>query len=97
MAEHSRAVVYEERDFDTPIRLQSDVVHGFKRGSKELGFPTANMNMEAINDIVDAVSTGIYFGWARVRGSVHPAVVSIGWNPYYKNQHKTVVSRMLGT
>ena len=28
-----------------PIRLRAEVVHGFGRGSKLLGFPTANMKV----------------------------------------------------
>lgn len=38
------------------------------------------------------ISTGIYYGWACVgNGDVHKMVLSIGWNPYYKNVKKSVV------
>ncbi|CAK9069516.1 unnamed protein product [Durusdinium trenchii] len=30
----------------TPVRLRGKVVHGFGRGSKELGFPTANLEIQ---------------------------------------------------
>ena len=29
----------------TPVRLRAKVVHGFGRGSKQLGFPTANLQI----------------------------------------------------
>jgi hypothetical protein len=37
--------------------------------------------------------TGIYFGWAKVdEGAVHKMVMSVGWNPYYHNERKSMVS-----
>ncbi len=40
------------------------------------------------------MQTGIYFGWARLDGEgiVRKAVVSVGWNPYFKNKKKSFVS-----
>jgi len=35
--------------------------------------------------------TGVYFGFAKVRGQVHKMVMSCGWNPYYKNKKKSMV------
>ena len=38
-------------------------------------------------------TTGIYYGWARVdNGPIYKMVMSIGWNPYYKNEKKSMVS-----
>ena len=42
-----------------PIRLNGIVVHGFGRGSKELGVPTANMDKKAV-DVAKNLSTGEY-------------------------------------
>ena len=40
-----------------------------------------------------AVGTGVYFGYARVdQGPVYNMVMSIGWNPFYKNDKKSMVS-----
>ena len=37
--------------------------------------------------------TGVYYGWASVDGGdIHKMVMSIGWNPYYKNKTKSMVS-----
>ncbi|KAL3797389.1 hypothetical protein HJC23_010515 [Cyclotella cryptica] len=54
-----------------PIRMISRVVHGFGRGSKDLGIPTANVSLDkdtlkcSIDDY-DALPTGIYWGFARI-------------------------------
>lgn len=40
---------------------------------------------------VEALPTGIYYGWASLPGrGVFKACASIGWNPQYQNQQKTV-------
>jgi hypothetical protein len=57
----------------------------------------------ALRDVVDslvssfeALPTGVYLGWAQVRlsddSSVYPMAMSIGWNPFFKNEQKTIVS-----
>lgn len=39
------------------------------------------------------ITTGIYYGWASVGyRDVHKMVMSIGWNPYYKNIKKSMVT-----
>ncbi len=47
-----------ERLFDSPLLLTAEVVHGFKRGSKELGIPTANLSMEQLGEESAAIETG---------------------------------------
>jgi riboflavin kinase len=37
---------YTEEVFPVPMELTGKVVHGFQRGSKELGVPTANLSMD---------------------------------------------------
>lgn len=40
---------------------------------------------------VEALPTGIYYGWACLPGrGVFKACASIGWNPQYQNEQKTV-------
>eukprot|EP00162_Nutomonas_longa_P001817 comp12390_c0_seq1/m.16203 comp12390_c0_seq1/g.16203 ORF comp12390_c0_seq1/g.16203 comp12390_c0_seq1/m.16203 type:complete len:157 (-) comp12390_c0_seq1:20-490(-) len=81
-----------------PYTLISPVIHGFKRGSKELGIPTANLDLSSLEsaqpEIFSALDVGIYFGWAQVKNmfdnNVFPMVMSIGWNPFYNNTVKTV-------
>ncbi|KAK9866907.1 hypothetical protein WJX84_006651 [Apatococcus fuscideae] len=74
-----------------PWRLVGTVVKGFGRGSKELGIPTANLDNSALQAVLAETVTGIYCGWASIGSSseTYKMVMSIGWNPFYKNTEKT--------
>lgn len=87
----------KEHLFTTPIHLSSTVVHGFNRGSKELGIPTANLGMDELGNRGDTLETGIYFGWAKLRNQYYQTVVSIGWNPFYNNTVKTIEAHLLSS
>ncbi|CAH2353722.1 riboflavin kinase [[Candida] railenensis] len=50
-----------------PIFQESHIVSGFGRGSSELGIPTANI---PINDKLNVLDTGIYFGWCKLKPNV---------------------------
>ena len=55
-------------------------------------FSTANFPIDVVDNLPEAVSTGIYYGWASVdRGPVYKMVMSIGWNPFYNNTKKSMV------
>ena len=51
------------------------------------------------------LQTGVHFGYARVvlgpeegeSNKVLPMVMSLGWNPYYKNEKRTAVSARILT
>ncbi|VEI12643.1 bifunctional riboflavin kinase/FAD synthetase [Trueperella bialowiezensis] len=81
-----------------PHRLRGVVQHGFKRG-RELGFPTANLPGEGVGEVP---RDGVYAGWIvrRVPGStatVHlPAAISIGTNPQFDGEQRTVEAHALG-
>ena len=64
-------------------------------GSKELGIPTANLSMEQLGLKGESLKTGIYYGKALLRGNVYNTVVSVGWNPFYKNVKKTVEAHLI--
>ena len=52
----------------------------------------ANFPVSVVEHLPEAISTGIYYGWASVnRGPVYKMVMSIGWNPFYKNTKKSMV------
>mmetsp|Transcript_134407 Transcript_134407/g.189986 ORF Transcript_134407/g.189986 Transcript_134407/m.189986 type:complete len:155 (-) Transcript_134407:97-561(-) len=71
-------------------RMTSEVIKGFGRGSKELGIPTANLTDEAIGKLPADVDQGVYFGWAQLEGgSIHKSVMSVGWNPFFKNKTRS--------
>ncbi|XP_034190175.1 riboflavin kinase [Osmia lignaria lignaria] len=73
-----------------PYFLSGLVVKGFGRGSKSLGIPTANIEDKVVEALPDDFNTGVYYGWASIDGNVYKMVASIGWNPFYKNEKKTV-------
>jgi len=85
-----------------PIPLSGPVQKGFGRGGKDLGCPTANLPDESLPAISEVTQTGVYYGFARVlpekdgrrdlseeESQVHPMVMSLGWNPFYKNEKLT--------
>uniref|UniRef100_A0A8C9FI44 Riboflavin kinase n=2 Tax=Phasianidae TaxID=9005 RepID=A0A8C9FI44_PAVCR len=81
-----------------PYFCRGEVVKGFGRGSKELGVPTANFSEQVVESFPSDISTGIYYGWACVgSGDVHKMVLSIGWNPFYKNTKKSVETHIIHT
>ena len=84
-----------ERHFDAPIILEAEVIHGFKRGSTELGFPTANLSMADLGEKGSGLETGIYYGTALLNNTEYKSVVSVGWNPFYKNVEKTIEAHLL--
>jgi riboflavin kinase len=56
-------------------------------------FILANLPDEVIETLPSEIDTGIYYGLASVNGgTVHKMVMSIGWNPFYKNIKKSMVS-----
>lgn len=53
------------------------------------------MNEEALEEMFTEFTTGVYYGWAQVGKTdktVYPMVMSLGWNPYYKNEKRSAVS-----
>lgn len=53
----------------------------------------ANFPENVVENLPKDVTTGIYYGWAQVdSGEIHKMVMSIGWNPYYKNEKKSMVN-----
>lgn len=81
-----------------PVYLRGAVEHGFGRGSKQLNCATANLPIAALDDPINDAQhrlhdTGVYFGWAQVLDTdagVYPMVMSVGWNPQFQNEKKTV-------
>lgn len=57
-------------------------------------FP-ANFPEDVVDALPDDFATGIYYGWAEVDGDVYKMVMSVGWNPFYKNEKRSMVSRSI--
>ena len=85
--------------------IEGHIVSGFKRGSKQLGVPTANIEMVHSNlQIIHNLIPGVYSATcefvdlnkekypflAEKEHSQMPCALSIGWNPTYANKEKTV-------
>ena len=62
------------------------VVHGDARG-RDLGFPTANLDVPAVKAVP---ADGVYAGWLDVAGSRFAAAVSIGTNPQFAGNSRRV-------
>jgi hypothetical protein len=49
-----------------------------------------------VDELPAEISTGVYYGWASIdNGEVHKMVMSIGWNPFYDNKLKSMVSSII--
>ena len=81
-----------------PSFAKGEVVKGFGRGSKQLGIPTANYPDSFVDKLPKDFESGVYYGWANVSdGLVHKMVMSVGWNPFYKNTKRTMETHILHT
>jgi len=70
--------------------VKGEVVHGFGRGSKLLGFPTANLNiLESNTSFFSSLAEGIYYGYASLNNVKYKSVMSIGLNPTFNTVKKT--------
>ena len=59
-------------------------------------FVSANFPDEVVEHLPEAFDSGIYYGWAKVdNGGIHKMVMSVGWNPYYKNTKRSMVSKFI--
>ncbi|ORY49123.1 riboflavin kinase [Rhizoclosmatium globosum] len=81
----------DEVEAPYPLKLKGNVIKGFGRGGKELGFATANLPEEVSQYAGQFLESGILYGWASVNSNplVYPMVMSFGWNPYYKNEKRS--------
>ena len=55
-----------------PIRLAGAVTHGFGRGSRQLGVPTANLPPEPLAAQLAGLADGVYFGCAAAASWTGP-------------------------
>ena len=68
--------------------------------SLQLGIPTANIPPDGLANYPD-LPTGVYYGLAGVllpgslRPTIHDAVLSIGYNPFYGNKERSIEIHLL--
>ena len=89
-------------NYDKQVLIEGKIVNGVKRGSKLLGIPTANIEMNSTNsDLVQQFINGVYFGnlTFKTNSKMNPlieskrtykGVLSIGYNPFFNNSVKTI-------
>lgn len=83
-----------EEDF--PYYFEGRVVTGFGRGGRELNCPTANLDDKAVSRLPSHFPNGVFYGLAKVNhGKPYGMVMSIGWNPQFKNERKTIEVHIL--
>lgn len=74
---------------EVPFSISGTIIHGYGRGGKQLGFPTANIQPDnPPNDLKD----GVYYGWSLLStldDKYQPMVMSIGNNPQFNNIEKS--------
>lgn len=80
-------------DHKLPFFVTGTVVKGFGRGSKDLGCPTANISSEIVDTI--SLSTGIYYGYAKLYDVIYMMSCSLGYNPQYNNERKSLEVHLL--
>lgn len=57
-------------------------------------FLTANYPENVVDNLPKEMPLGVYYGWGSVDdGEVYKMVLSVGWNLYYKNTKKSMVSQ----
>ena len=83
---------FAARLLSEPFHVRAEVIHGFGRGSRELGIPTANLDMTVVEACLgEGLENGVYFGLAEKGGEVFDSVLSFGYNPFYNNDKRTMV------
>ena len=90
-------IFYKEK-----ITIEGKIVSGFQRGSKQLGIPTANIEMTEENSKkIKKLINGTLFGRMSFKtnkknnpnieiNKQYKSVLSIGYNPTFNNQTKTI-------
>ena len=81
-------IVEANKLFGYDYEMNGKVVHGFGRGGKKLGYPTANI--EVSNDTF-LLKTGVYIVEMDVDGTWIPGMASIGFNPTFNDVKKITI------
>lgn len=73
-------------------RIDGFVVHGEGRGGSKLGYPTANLD---VDEHTAVPADGIYAGWFLLGNRRSPAAISIGSNPTFSGDVRTIEAFVL--
>lgn len=86
-----------------PHRVDGTVVRGAGRGGRDLGYPTANLDLPEYTSVP---ADGVYAGWFTVLGDpavdgsivpgrAYPAAISVGTNPTFGDASRSVEAFVL--
>ena len=86
-----------------PHRVSGCVIHGAGRGGRDLGYPTANLDLA---DHIAVPADGVYAGWftvlddgpidgSIVPGRRYPCAISVGTNPTFGDSARSVEAFVL--
>lgn len=75
-----------------PHQVEGQVVRGHDRGSRLLGFPTANLDCPPHTAIP---GDGVYAGWLTSDDGRLPAAISVGTNPQFDDAERSVEAHAL--
>lgn len=82
-----------------PFKVSATVVHGFERGGKLLGTPTANLDPQQLEMVqwMKLLKDGVYAGFARLGDdpTSFSAVCSLGNNPHFRNTERSLEVHLL--
>ena len=55
----------------------------------------ANLDEMTVEKLPSTINQGVYYGWAQIKNQtdVYKMVTSIGTNPFYNGEKKTIVRR----
>ena len=70
--------------------ISGTVIKGKGIGNPVLGYPTANLDMSSVKTIIPA--NGIYATIIKLDGREFMGATSIGYNPTFKNEEKSIES-----
>ena len=76
-----------------PYLMIGTVISGDKRG-REIGFPTANIQVPSIKCIP---KFGVYRSHVNIAGKTHPSISYIGRKPSFDGQHPSIETHILGS
>lgn len=71
-----------------PYQVRAKVVHGYKRGSKLLGYPTANLEL-AFKYIMP--KDALYLTLIEIDGVEYPSLTSVGTNPTFTDSKEVKI------
>ncbi|RUS28642.1 hypothetical protein BC938DRAFT_481642 [Jimgerdemannia flammicorona] len=88
--------VEEHSGFTTPFLWYGHPISNLT--TPPLSLP-ANLSNDALETLTRTLDIGVYYGWAQIGNdpTVYPMVMSLGWNPYYKNEKRSAEVHLIHT